>query len=66
MVQAGTATSTRVRDQAQSFNIVDINGDRVTVTVDAWNGDAFAPADAQPYQYRDGRWRILNAQEQAH
>jgi 3',5'-cyclic AMP phosphodiesterase CpdA len=66
VVQAGTATSTRVREQRQSFNTIDIDNGRVTVTVNAWTGDAFKPADAQPYQYQDGRWRILNAEEAAH
>jgi 3',5'-cyclic AMP phosphodiesterase CpdA len=66
VVQAGTATSTRVREQEQSFNTIDIEGGRVTVTVNAWTGDAFEPADAQPYQYRDGRWKIMRAEESAH
>lgn len=66
VVQAGTATSTRVREQDQSFNTIDIDGSRVTVTVNAWTGEAFEPADAQPYEYQDGRWRIIKAQEPAH
>jgi len=63
VVQAGTATSTRVREQEQSFNTIDIDRGRVTVTVNAWTGDVFKPADAQPYQYHDGKWRI---EEPAH
>ena len=66
VVQAGTATSTRTREQKQSFNTIDIDGGKVTVTVNAWTGDTFKPADAQPYQYQEGRWRILNAKEPAH
>ena len=66
VVQAGTATSTRTREQKQSFNTIDIDGGKVTVTVNAWEGDGFKPADAQPYQYQEGRWRILNAKEPAH
>jgi predicted phosphodiesterase len=66
VVQAGTATSTRVREQEQSFNTIDISEGLVTVTVNAWTGDAFEAADAQPYRYQDGRWRILKAQEAAH
>ena len=66
VVQAGTATSTRVREQDQSFNTIDIDGGRVTVTVNAWTGENFKAADAQPYQYNDGRWRIVEAQEPAH
>ena len=66
VVQAGTATSTRVREQEQSFNTIDIDGSRVTVTVNAWTGETFKPADAQPYQYQEGRWRILKSEEPAH
>ena len=66
VVQAGTATSTRVREQEQSFNTIDIDGSHVTVTVNAWTGEAFKPADAQPYQYQEGRWRILKSEEPAH
>src|SRR5690242_487585 len=66
VVQAGTATSTRVREQEQSFNTIDIDRGRVTVTVNAWSGEAFKAADAQPYQYQGGRWRIVEAEEAAH
>jgi 3',5'-cyclic AMP phosphodiesterase CpdA len=66
VVQAGTATSTRIREQEQSFNTIDVERGRVTVTVNAWTGDGFAPADAQPYQYDGGRWRILKSEEPAH
>lgn len=65
VVQAGTATSTRVREQEQSFNTIDIDGGRVTLTVHAWGGEAFKPADAQPYQYQNGRWKILKAEQSA-
>src|SRR3954447_7873967 len=65
-VEEGTATSTRLREQQQSFNTIQIDGERVTVTVNAWEGDAFKPADAQPYQYHDGRWKILKAEQSAH
>ena len=66
VIQAGTATSTRVREQEQSFNTIDIDGGRVTVTVNAWTGERFKAADAQPYQYQDGRWRILKSDQPAH
>lgn len=66
VVQAGTATSTRVREQEQSFNTIDIAGGGVTITVHGWRGDEFRPADAQRYQWRDGRWRAAKAKETAH
>jgi 3',5'-cyclic AMP phosphodiesterase CpdA len=66
VVQAGTATSTRVREQEQSFNTIDIDDGSVTVTVNGWNGSAFAPSDAREYEWREGRWRILATAEPAH
>ena len=65
VVQAGTATSTRVREQEQSFNTIDIEERRVTVTVNAWKDEAFQASDAQCYEWQDGRWRILKAEEPA-
>ena len=66
VIQAGTATSTRVREQKQSFNTIDIEPACVTVTVNNWNGTDYFPADAQPYEYQDGHWRILKAEEPTH
>jgi 3',5'-cyclic AMP phosphodiesterase CpdA len=66
VIQAGTATSTRVREQGQSFNTIDIEDGRVTVTVNNWSGEAYQPSEPQEYQYYDGRWRILKAEEPAH
>ena len=66
VVQAGTATSTRVREQEQSFNTIDIGERTVTVTVNAWKGDEFRANEAQPYEWHDGRWRILKSTEPAH
>ena len=66
VVQAGTATSTRVREQEQSFNTIDIAGGAVTVTLNTWRGDDFGPADAQRYELHDGHWRILKAEAPAH
>ena len=67
VVQAGTATSTRVREQQQSFNIIDIvHEEDVTVTVNAWNGDAFEPIDARRYHWQAGRWKLARTAEPAH
>ena len=65
VVQAGTATSTRVRMQEQSFNTIDIADGNVTVTVNAWDGEDFKPSDAQRYEWKKGRWRVRKA-EPAH
>ncbi len=66
VVQAGTATSTRVREQAQSFNTIDIAESAVTVTVNNWKGASFEPADANRYQWQDGLWKAARAAEPAH
>ena len=67
VVQAGTATSTRVREQEQSFNTIDsVHEEGVTITVNAWNGNSFEPADAQRYRWQAGRWRIIEVEEAAH
>ena len=66
VVQAGTATSTRVREQEQSFNTVDIADACVTITVNAWNGKDFRAKDARRYQWQDGKWLLRAAPEPAH
>jgi 3',5'-cyclic AMP phosphodiesterase CpdA len=66
VVQAGTATSTRVREQEQSFNTIDIADGCVTITVNAWKDDDFRGSDAQRYEWQNGRWRILKSEEPAH
>jgi len=65
VVQAGTATSTRVREQEQSFNTIDVGEATVTITVNAWTGDGFEPGDALGYAWDEGRWRKASA-EAAH
>jgi 3',5'-cyclic AMP phosphodiesterase CpdA len=65
VVQAGTATSTRVREQEQSFNVIDISGGGATITVNAWDGDDFKPHNANRYEWQDGRWKLRKA-EPAH
>jgi 3',5'-cyclic AMP phosphodiesterase CpdA len=64
VIQAGTATSTRLRDEEQSFNTIDIDGDKVTLTVQGWAGDKFASRDAQLYVREGDRWRIAGAKSE--
>lgn len=65
VVQAGTATSTRVREQEQSFNTIDIGQASATITVNLWAGDDFHPSDARKYEWKDGRWIDSRAAEPA-
>jgi 3',5'-cyclic AMP phosphodiesterase CpdA len=66
VVQAGTATSTRLREQEQSFNVIDVGEASVTITVNAWRDREFRPLDAQRYAWREGHWRIAPTEEPAH
>lgn len=66
VIQAGTATSTRVREQEQSFNTIDIGEATATITVNAWNGQGFVPNDARAYKWVEGRWKLENTAEPAH
>jgi 3',5'-cyclic AMP phosphodiesterase CpdA len=63
VIQAGTATSTRVRDEEQSFNRIDIEGQAVTLTVQSWAGDKFASAAEQRFELKDDHWRIVGAEK---
>ena len=65
VVQAGTATSNRVRGQDQSFNLLDVDAERVALTVYTWNGDGYRPADAQAFVERDGAWAIAETPQPA-
>jgi|tagenome__1003787_1003787.scaffolds.fasta_scaffold20919977_2 3',5'-cyclic AMP phosphodiesterase CpdA len=66
VVQAGTATSTRIRDQNQSFNVIDIEDGDVTLTVECWSGEEFRTMDAKRFENHGGAWRVLNTGEPAH
>jgi len=65
VVQAGTATSNRVRGQDQSFNLLDVDAERVALTVYTWSGDSYRPADGQSFEQRDGAWAIAGAPQPA-
>ena len=58
VIQAGTATSTRLRDEEQNFNRIDIADDRVTLTVQSWGGEGFVSRDAQTYAREGDHWRL--------
>lgn len=58
VVQAGTATSTRTRDEMQSFNRIEIDGNGVRVTVVLWNGSAFADGDSEFFERHQGNWEL--------
>jgi 3',5'-cyclic AMP phosphodiesterase CpdA len=56
VIQAGTATSTRLREEEQSFNLIEVGPGRVMVTVQSWNGDDFVPCDAGRFVRSGENW----------
>ena len=64
VVQAGTATSTRLRDEEQSFNRLDIEGDSVTLTLQTWKGNKFESSSAQKFELEGDHWRVAGAEKQ--
>lgn len=56
VIQAGTTTSTRLREHANSFNLIDNDGDRLTIGVHAWNGRDFVADAHQTYRFDGMRW----------
>lgn len=56
VVQAGTATSTRTRDEANSFNLIEARLPEVAVAVEAWDGAAFAETRRDGFALAEGRW----------
>jgi 3',5'-cyclic AMP phosphodiesterase CpdA len=59
VVQAGTATSTRVRGENQSFNRIIVDGDIVEVTIVGWDKNDFRDGDPARFTRLDGRWVLL-------
>ena len=68
VIQAGTATSHRLREQNNSFNRIEIDGDAVKLTVFCWSEGRFAAADAQRFIREGDHWRLAGAEltEAAH
>lgn len=58
VIQAGTATSTRLRDQPQSFNLIETGDGSVVLTVFTWRGGEFSAEDSQRFERHGDHWRI--------
>ena len=63
VVQAGTATSTRVRGQGQSFNRIEIEPGKVRVTIKQWSGTRFETGDSQCFVQRGEHWDLVGGPE---
>jgi len=53
VVQAGTATSLRVRGEPNTYNVVTLEGHALGLAVRGWDGARFAPLTAVRYVKRD-------------
>lgn len=56
-IQAGTATSTRLRGEPNAYNRITIEHDHVHVSVRAWTGSGFAQSLATDFRKTDGVWK---------
>jgi len=57
VVQAGTATSTRSRGEANSFNVLHIERPQVRIARFGWTGDDFALAGSETFRRTRGGWQ---------
>jgi len=67
VIQAGTATSTRLRnDEPQSFNWIHTSSsDEIELQVIVWNGTRFARANHIRYDFDGQEWTRTNLDEGA-
>lgn len=56
VVQAGTATSLRVRGEPNTYNLIIVDGPALSLAVRAWDGARFGPLTAVRYVKRDEEW----------
>ena len=57
VVQAGTATSTRLRHEQQSFNRIELDRDGITVTIQRWTDGRFVSGDSETFHRSGDQWR---------
>lgn len=64
VVEAGTAISTRMRGEANAFNVLRIERDRIEVATRRWQDGAhrFAAADARTFARTEDGWRAAGGQ----
>ena len=62
VIQAGTATSTRVRDEGQSFNLIVTAPARVEVILEQWDGSRFVRGDAQRFARAGQHWELAGGE----
>lgn len=57
VVQAGTATSTRVREEPQSFNIIDLAAGKMSLALMRWTGERFEAGVPTQFRRDSDGWR---------
>ena len=58
VIQAGTATSTRLRsEERQSFNWIETASDRIALRVETWDGAGFMAGTPAAYAFDGEHWR---------
>jgi 3',5'-cyclic AMP phosphodiesterase CpdA len=62
VVQAGTAASTRMRGEPQSFNWIEAFPDGIELTVQSWDGCGFRPGPEARYAHAHGSWRPVEGE----
>ena len=63
VVQSGTSLSARTRRERNSFNLIEVEPNEVSITIQVWEPDraAFVPRAPARYEHR-GRWRRIGEQ----
>lgn len=60
LVQASTACSTRLREDANGYCVIRVDMPRVTIDVRGWSGEMFHNVRQHSYSKADGRWHPLD------
>jgi 3',5'-cyclic AMP phosphodiesterase CpdA len=56
VAQASTATSTRLRNEPNAYNVIEIDGDRIGFGVRVWDGTLFRYRASGRFVRREGHW----------
>jgi len=59
VAQASTATSTRLRDEPNAYNLISIAAPTVTIEVRSWEGARFEPGLTSTYARAEHRWELV-------
>ncbi len=63
VVQAGTATSVRTREEEQSFNVLEVEGETVSLSLMQWTDKAFRTAEPTRFRRSSGGWAATSQAE---